>query len=62
MVFKEVKYESYEDALERLRDEMKGQGSLTDFPESMDDHSERIRIKLENGSILFITKKRQEMK
>lgn len=62
MIFKEVKYEYYEDALERLVNEMKGQGSLTDVPEAIDDHSERIGIKLENGSILFITKKRQEMK
>ncbi|WP_429960909.1 helix-turn-helix domain-containing protein [Enterococcus sp. AZ012] len=61
MIFKEVKYESYEDALERLMNEMKRQGSLTDVPEAMDDHSERIGIKLENGTILFITKKRQEM-
>lgn len=61
MIFKEVKYESYEDALERLVNEMKDRGILTDVPEAMDDHSERIGIKLENGSILFITKKRQEM-
>ncbi|WP_429968314.1 helix-turn-helix domain-containing protein [Enterococcus sp. AZ046] len=62
MILKEVKYESYEEALERLMNEMKGQGSLTDVPEAMDDHSERIGIKLKNGSILFITKKRQGMK
>lgn len=62
MIFKEVKYESYEDALERLMNEMKGQGSLTDVPEAMDNHGECIGIKLENGSMLFITKKRQEMK
>ena len=62
MIFKEVKYESYKDALERLINEMKGQASLTDVPEAMDDHSERIGIRLDNGSILFITKKRQEMK
>ncbi len=41
---------------------MKSYLGLNNVHAAIDDYSERIGIKLENGSILFITKKRQEMK
>jgi hypothetical protein len=57
MVFKEVKYNSYEEALERLMNEMGKRGITNYIPKSIDDQNTRIGIQLDNGSLLFITKK-----
>ncbi|EPH92627.1 hypothetical protein D922_02430 [Enterococcus faecalis 06-MB-DW-09] len=57
MVFKEVKYNSYEEALERLMNEMRKRGITNYIPKSIDDQNTRIGIQLDNGSLLFITKK-----
>lgn len=62
IVFKEVKYNSYEEALERLINEIGKLGISNYIPAAMDDQNQRIGLQLDNGSLLFITKKGRKMK
>ncbi|MGM0203087.1 helix-turn-helix domain-containing protein [Enterococcus sp. AZ149] len=55
IVFKEVKYNSYEEALERLMDELGKRGISNYVPAAIDDQNQRIGLQLDNGTLLFIT-------
>lgn len=55
IVFKEVKYNSYEEALERLMNELGKRGISNYVPAAIDNQNQRIGLQLDNGTLLFIT-------
>lgn len=55
IVFKEVKYNSYEEALERLMNELGKRGISNYVPAAIDYQNQRIGLQLDNGTLLFIT-------
>lgn len=57
MIFKEVKYASYEEALDRLKKELERHGIGDYSPSTIDDQKQRIGFQLNDGSYLFITKR-----
>lgn len=57
MIFKEVKYDSYEEALTRLTEELKQHGIANYYPVTLDHYKQRIGIQLDDKSYFFITRK-----
>lgn len=60
MLFKQVKYDSYEAAYARLIKEIEKYGKTGCLPTTIDDRKQRVGLQLEDGTLLFITKQEKD--